>query len=202
MPIDIDNFSNDIEIVEVPAGVDQFRPFERGGERINVLESSAKFRLEIVFPSGRVVKLKVSGGYTIRTGTKTFSKLRIVNLSATQILTVELAVGTGDGTEGIEFDYLRQRSTRMRVTELASGGGSATFPGVATDAAGPGQRRKAIIVTNNDSDSDLVLVETTGNVVIAVVGRLSSFMLETDADIKVGNAGVDTIATVVELFFV
>ena len=194
--------------VTVPAGGIHVLRFP--GSLFVVRESSAGFDIELDDSSSKTF---CEGGMWIDTGVDRFGAITIYNRSTTAVLTADLRIGTGSGKAGVQYDYLRVRTTKPVGTAGQFGGyvtltagqisaGSAnlvSIPGIATadakySAAGipAGSRRRQIIVTNTGSD-DLVITDSNNNLLARFGGGASStsvsFTFESDADLKIGSLG-------------
>lgn len=197
-------FYNRLITQTVPAG--GVLPLPGPGSLIVIKEASAPFDLEIDDDG----KSTYEGGFTIDTGSDRFQKLTVYNRSQTEALTFNFYVGRGSGKAGVSFDYLRERSTKLRTTTVSDASpATVQFPGVALNSAAysgfgvaTGARRRQFVVLVPAASAGTVTVRESisdGIIQTFAAGVADGFTLATDHGFSV-QVSAGAIAYVTELF--
>jgi hypothetical protein len=156
------------------------------GERIKLAFPGSKFFVkaasadfDVQFDDGETHTLD-AGGCELDFGGEYFRKCEIINLSSTDVLTVEVFIGDA----GAKFTALRYPNLKSIGFEVPVTADQGTFdvPGVSTDAAkfsgagvGVGRRRQYLTITLRPSLAGKIIVsdKRTGTL-LALIGASSS----------------------------
>lgn len=180
------------KILTIAAGVGRAVVVNVTGSLFICRESSAQFVMQFndgeQFPCESGFALRPPGGFT---------KLVFCNKSATEELTLEFYAGD----TYVAYDY----QGRVPKTRLKASAGSLFATETATfNGTDQGQRRKSILITNNDANNWAGVIDVDSATEMATVFNRSQVLIETDATVKIKHIGSSgTVAyRVAELFYV